>query len=328
VKNLRAKDYLGKAKLVAAVDRNNAFTGFQGAEIKRMNSIDASKDDRLASNISFAASNLVKSDIKSRSRQQSEPPPPQRDVFPPTPPPDTDRSSGANGGSVTRAESVRAGPRPRPLDLSVAGFEKPKPGMDRSQTDRGPVGRSRTQSEKPLPGLRAERRPSYASGRSDMRSPGDAYEDVYDMYGRQSTYGPRKGQGTRTMISEEDEGEYNDFDEPDFDMMSRTSGRASRGPPRYVEVSRIRVKVHADDTRYVMIGPAIEFRDMVDQIRAKFGIRQNFILSIKDDGDMITMSDQDDLDMALMSSVADARKEGSELGRMEVSLSLDSNPHD
>lgn len=316
--------------MVAAVDRNNAFTGFQGAELKRMNSVDASKDDRLASNISFAASNLVKSDIKSRSRQQSEPSLPQRDVFPPTPPPDAEKTSGPNRASLSRAESVRAGPRPRPLDLSVAGFEKPKPVADRQEQDRAPqerlpqerpaIARSRTQSEKPLPGYRTERRPSYASSRGELRSPGNAYEDVYDMYGRQSTYGPRKGQGARTMISEEDEGEYNDFDEPDFDMMSR-SGRGSRGPmmPRYVEVSRIRVKVHADDTRYVMIGPAIEFRDMVQQIRAKFGIQQNFILSIKDEGDMITMADQDDLDMALMSSVADARKEGSELGRMEVS---------
>ena len=32
VKNLKSKDYLGKARLVAASDRANAFTGFAGVE--------------------------------------------------------------------------------------------------------------------------------------------------------------------------------------------------------------------------------------------------------------------------------------------------------
>ena len=35
VKNLKTKDYLGKARLVAATSRSNAFTGFAGAEFKR-----------------------------------------------------------------------------------------------------------------------------------------------------------------------------------------------------------------------------------------------------------------------------------------------------
>ena len=34
VKNLKTKDYLGKARLVAASDRANAFTGFTGSEMK------------------------------------------------------------------------------------------------------------------------------------------------------------------------------------------------------------------------------------------------------------------------------------------------------
>ena len=34
VRNLKTKDYLGKARLVAASDRSNAFTGFAGSEIK------------------------------------------------------------------------------------------------------------------------------------------------------------------------------------------------------------------------------------------------------------------------------------------------------
>lgn len=36
VKNLKTKDYLGKARLVAASDRANAFTGFTGSEIKNV----------------------------------------------------------------------------------------------------------------------------------------------------------------------------------------------------------------------------------------------------------------------------------------------------
>jgi hypothetical protein len=36
VKNLKTKDYLGKARLVAASDRANAFTGFAGSEIKNV----------------------------------------------------------------------------------------------------------------------------------------------------------------------------------------------------------------------------------------------------------------------------------------------------
>lgn len=36
MKNLKTKDYLGKARLVAASDATNAFTGFAGSEIKNV----------------------------------------------------------------------------------------------------------------------------------------------------------------------------------------------------------------------------------------------------------------------------------------------------
>lgn len=35
VRNLQQKDYLGKARLVAASDRSNAFTGFAGTELNK-----------------------------------------------------------------------------------------------------------------------------------------------------------------------------------------------------------------------------------------------------------------------------------------------------
>jgi len=39
VRNLKTKDYLGKARLVAASDRANAFTGFAGSEIKSVSDV-------------------------------------------------------------------------------------------------------------------------------------------------------------------------------------------------------------------------------------------------------------------------------------------------
>lgn len=43
VRNLKTKDYLGKARLVAASDRANAFTGFAGSEIKNVSFLGLSR---------------------------------------------------------------------------------------------------------------------------------------------------------------------------------------------------------------------------------------------------------------------------------------------
>ena len=152
VKNLKTKDYLGKARLVAASDRANAFTGFAGAEIKKLSNA-SSPDDRAEEKISYAATNLVKPHLQSRSRQQSEPPM-SRTMFPPTPPPDSDKMGGgaggaaatADGGHMTRAQSVRgAGPKPRPLDLGRAAFDQS--GGDATRR----IGTQRSASERPGP---------------------------------------------------------------------------------------------------------------------------------------------------------------------------------
>jgi PB1 domain-containing protein len=302
-----------------------------------MNSVSAAKDDRSQDDISYAASNLVKTDIKSRYRQQSEPPP-NRDVFPPTPPPDNDRVSGAsssNSGTIvagSRGESGRGGQKLRPLDLTTAGFsgtngrpELNRTMSERSGGERSTADRNRGQSNRPGNGggSRSERRPSQGSTGGFGQQ---EYDEVYDMYGRQPPPAPTGGRprapttskSNPGYISEEDDEAVNSFDEPDFEMISaRSSGRKRRSVP---DVKKIRVKVHADDTRYVMVGVAVEFRDFVDQIRIKFGIRQSFKVKIKDDGDMITMSDQDDLDMAIAQSKSDAKKEKNEMGKMEVSF--------
>jgi hypothetical protein len=69
-----------------------------------------------------------------------------------------------------------------------------------------------------------------------------------------------------------------------------------------------------------MIGPAIEFGEFVGKIREKFGFNSLLKIRMQDEGDMITMVDQEDLDLLLMSAKEFARREGSEMGKMEVSV--------
>lgn len=107
--------------------------------------------------------------------------------------------------------------------------------------------------------------------------------------------------------------------------------RRTRSPARYSrransrrpEVRRFRTKVHApDDIRYIMIGPTVEFAEFEAKIREKFGFQCPLKMKVQDDGDMITMVDQEDLDLLLSSAREVARREGSEMGKMEVSLLL------
>ncbi|CAK7244647.1 MAG: hypothetical protein STHCBS139747_006191 [Sporothrix thermara] len=321
VRNLKTKDYLGKARLVAASDRANAFTGFAGSEIKNAGKSDV-KDDRPADNISFAATNLVKTDIQSR-RLQSEPPV-GRNVFPPTPPPENDKQ-----GGISRGASVRNGPKPMPAKLNI---DKARPNDRYEKTASSDDGRPRLQRSNSAAPSRdySQRAPPSRRQQQDE----DAYPDeVYDMYGGGGNRSQNSQQSRRPQpryIEEEDEGgsDYDDgsFDEGDFEMVSnRRPGRtsmSSRGQSRRPEIRKIRVKVHAEDVRYIMIGAAIEFPDLVDRIRDKFGIRRRFKIKVRDDdspdGDMVTMGDQDDLDMIVMTSKSNARKQRQDIGKMEI----------
>jgi len=118
VKNLKTKDYLGKARLIASADKANTHTGFHGSEVKALAQAKRNEDGP-KENISFAASNLVRTDLPSRSRQQSEPPI-NRNVFPPTPPPEEQQRRGI----VSRAPSTdsKLSSRSNPVRPSTSAF--------------------------------------------------------------------------------------------------------------------------------------------------------------------------------------------------------------
>jgi hypothetical protein len=178
-------------------------------------------------------------------------------------------------------------------------------------------------------------KPLARRGASDMEEEDEYPGDLYDMYrnsrGSKSNSGRSRNQPQYIEEGMEDGSDYDDvsFDENDFEMVSsrpappRRSHSQARASSKRPEARKVRVKVHAEDTRYLMVGIAIEFPVFVDRIREKFGIRKRFKIKIRDDdapnGDMITMGDQDDLEMAMMTVKANAKKERLDMGKMEVS---------
>lgn len=156
---------------------------------------------------------------------------------------------------------------------------------------------------------------------------------MYSAGGARNSRGSR-GQPSRQRqqpryIEEEDGSDYDDgsFDEGDFEMISTNrrgpssvASGSNRNASRRPEIRKFRAKVHAaDDVRYIMIGAACEYPDLVERVRDKFELRRKFKIKVRDDdGDMITVGDQDDLDMAVSNSKAQARKQRLDVGKMEV----------
>lgn len=81
----------------------------------------------------------------------------------------------------------------------------------------------------------------------------------------------------------------------------------------------------------IMINTNIDFDEFITRLKDKFGFRRKTRCKIQDeDGDgMISVSDQEDLDMAISTSKKNARRDRSEFGKLEVSLTaLFLNPSD
>jgi len=264
----------------------------------------------------------------------------QRNVFPPTPPPEMEKPQPQ---IPSRGQSVRNGAKPPPARSNTRANQ----GYQLSDDGRSASGRPEPRRQNTQGG--STRGPQRQNTNAPRNRQSDDYPDengdeypgeLYDMYSS-SGRGSRSSRGTAQSRSrpqqryDEEESQYasdyddGSFDENDFEMMAPApraapSSRAgsTRGGSRRPDIRKIRVKVHAEDTRYIMIGPAIEFPDLVDRVREKFGMRKRFKIKVRDDdgdgGEMITMADQDDLDMAIMSVKANARKEKLDMGKLSI----------
>ncbi|KAK2738405.1 hypothetical protein FQN57_007082 [Myotisia sp. PD_48] len=360
VKNLKTKEYLGKARLVAASDRANTSTGFQGSELQRAQSIEPARDDRPPETISFGATNLVQKNLSSRHRQQSEPPI-SRNTFPPTPPPEAEKppsctsngSAGGNSAIPTRSASTRA-PRPQMLNLGQAGDRKsgmngtvinekinPKIRLGTVRTasePRGPPSRQfpsmRNRDGPPNGKLLFRETTPYRHARHNSGvlplSEDDYAEGLYDVYSNNATnssetaFGSRKTKQLRYVSEqgyESDTHEEDSAEDLQFEMVRNSHSPQSRrrGASRRPEIKKIRVKVHAEaDTRFILVEPTMDFATFEGKIRGKFGFKSALKIKMQDDGDMITLADQDDLEMLILTTKQVARMENNDMGKMEV----------
>ena len=389
MKNLKTKDYLGKARLVAATDKGNMFTGFTGSERRAVLNVDTSRDDRPKENISYAAANLVRNDITSRSQRQQSAPPMNRNMFPPTPPPENEQNragfsparstpGNAAGGMMTaRANSIRDGTgagqrsnsRRVPPQRGMSDDQlspKSQPGGYNGNNAYPPplnpaerrIGTTRTASEPRGPTSKYSRSerggyrdgpPSASKGRLFMeQTPNrrgteediEEYpDDVYDLY-RNTAYSNPYENERRSDGARRDRRQY-DRDSSggsldDFEMLNDVggpparSGRDLREPSRsrgtsqsrrQVDIRTVRAKVHCgDDTRYIMVSTTVTFEEFLDRVRDKLALKKGFRLRMKDEGDLITVGDRDDWDMAVQTSRKEARKAGEDMARLEVSI--------
>ncbi|KAG9858790.1 hypothetical protein KCU98_g13481, partial [Aureobasidium melanogenum] len=374
VKNIKSKNYLGTSTLIRAQDRSNQVY------LDSRRNLTASSfavDDRPEEKLSYAAINLVRPGLASRSRQQSEPPI-HRNMFPPTPPPEADRTTTTNPKRKS-SESTASVPtgmhqsrpstsKPAKLDLGLAAFEhassstttlvveKPRLGTKRSASER-PRARD-IQSSRSSPPRVQERDRRSDSHRIDDDShvlrPDVYTPDTVATAVQQALSEPEKlqpvsfhhqrtrsgGQSLREYprsIAEEDESPEETKDtialKEDISLQALQTTITNALPyeitpavPQPPAVSiptlrKIRVKVFASDTRYVMIQPDVSYETFVEQIRKKFGYatKESFKLKMKDEeGDMVTMGDEDDLEMLVTSAKEQAGREGAEMGKIEV----------
>jgi hypothetical protein len=160
-------------------------------------------------------------------------------------------------------------------------------------------------------------RSSGGSGRSRSRQPAFNGE-------------PRFSDGSDDAVAEiyEEDG-FTRAEAPYFDMVGGGPNSNAVRPNlpmrsssrRRPDIRNVRVKVHAhEDTRYMMFGSMVEYGDFEGKIREKFGIKSKLRIRMQDEGDMITMGDQDDLDMLLFTAKEAARRENSDMAKMEVTI--------
>lgn len=381
VRNIFARDYLGKATLVATTvpDPNTAY------QRRRASVHGWARNSGPSDGVSYAASNLVKPELFAAGRQHSEPPLSRRAYLEspataeqPSTPPSKLKSQQATPQSIDRVE--RAQPRsqsvprrPEPLTLEPSIFARPAPrsqslerpqliralsdqlpSTSQSTTDHHSFSLSlRTKKSRPLLGLQTESldlpasedlRPISANSsirRLFKQRPDSIEEEDEGMVNIMSAIdapasaapasaAPPRDNLRSTSHSRKPSSSFFPFARSRHASLDRShsTGRAAQAAatamsPAPAVTQTIRLKVHYnDDTRYIIAAVTVTFSELVISIAKKFKLHSDEGLVVKtrdEDGDLITIADQEDLEAASVVCAERAAKEASEYLRLEVS---------
>ena len=181
--------------------------------------------------------------------------------------------------------------------------------------------------------------------RRDISNPEDADDDeypseLYDLYRSTAYSNPYSSNSKRSKPEDRPRLGPNHYDErdsggsslDDFEMLNDAGGAMSsrtcepsrsRGTSRSrrpVDIRTLRVKMHhGDDTRYLMVSTTVMYEEFLDRVMEKLGMKGRCKIRMRDEGDMITVGDRDDWDLAVQTCRREARKAGEEMARLEVS---------
>ena len=379
VRNIFARDYLGKATLVATTvpDPNTAY------QRRRASVHGWARNSGPSDGVSYSATNLVKPELFAAGRQHSEPPisrraytdspvTPERPPVPP-PKPRSQQATTERIDQIDRAQprSQSVPRRPEPLTLEPSSYPRPAP---RSQSlERPPLIRAvsdqlpstsqnatdhhsfslslPTKKSRPLLGLQTEsldlpasERPISANSsiRRNFKQRPDSIEEedegmvnIMSAIDAPSSAAPISAAPPRDNLRSTSRTRKPSFSSFPFARSRHASldrsHSASRSAqtvatatsPAPVVTRTIRLKVHYDeDTRYIIAQASITFAELITSIVKKFKLHVSVDLVVKtrdEDGDLITIADQEDLEAACVVCAERAAREASEYLRLEVS---------
>jgi len=379
VRNIFARDYLGKATLVATtVPDPNAVYQNRRASVHGWGRNGGPSDG-----VSYSATNLVKPELFAAGRQHSEPPVSRRAYIdspatpeqPPALPPKsrsqqgTPESMDKAGRAQTRSQSVPR--RPEPLTLEASSHARPaprsqsleRPSLVRSVSNQPPSTSQntidhhnfslslRTKKSRPLLGLQTD-----SLDLPPSEGPISANSSIRRNFKQRPDSIEEEDEGMATIMSaidapvsaapvsaappRENSRSISHTRKPSFSSFpfsrsrhasldrshstSRSAQAVANATSPAPAVTRIiRLKVHYDDdTRYIIVQASITFAELVTSIVKKFKLHATKDLVVRtrdEDGDSITIADQEDLEAACVVCAERAAKEASEYLRLEVS---------
>ncbi|PCH36733.1 hypothetical protein WOLCODRAFT_28725 [Wolfiporia cocos MD-104 SS10] len=326
IKNSKTKDYMGKAKLVAAEDATEAYTEFTGVARMRQATGDGAALSRSAT-VANATPSRFQDDDRAAPLQRSKttinvstaPSAFPRSQSNPTSPSDSPaRTSPANGTAVgaSLARSATSAGRVQPTrGLSIrkpAGGQNANGGGQQSQrTTEFLDNYIDSYADTPLPPLPERERTggnmprgrSTANGASAGHARTRSQPATQSVMRRKPTRRGTGRPGPRAVSQyEEWDEEEEEWDEPPVD-----------------DLVKIRVKLHyQDDVRGMALTPDMPWEDFLARVTGKFGRALDGLgMKFKDeDGGQVSLRDEMDYELAIETARETAK--GKPEGRLEI----------